>query len=328
MREHVLKLKNLKVAFPGAHGVVRAVEGIDLSIAAGECLALVGESGCGKSVTSLATMKLLDPSFAVVRTDEHWLCGEDVCAYSNRQMERLRGGGVSMIFQDALSALNPVMTIGKQMNEIYFRHLNLSKKEAKERAIEALSMVGIPDPRARYNAFPHELSGGMRQRVLVAMAFACEPALIIADEPTTALDVTIQAQILDLLKKLQVQHRTALLLISHDLSVVVHMADRIAVMYSGKIVEEAPTEILFANPQHPYTKGLLSAIVQIDDNKGRFIQIPGALPDPAHKPSGCYFNPRCAYANEHCKTVMPVLKEQTTKHLVRCHLCGGDEYGA
>ncbi len=322
--KNVLELENLKVAFAGAKGIIRAVEGVSISVAAGECLAIVGESGCGKSVTSLASMKLIDPSSAVIRTDKHILCGEDVTNYSEHQMERLRGDKASMIFQDALSALNPVMTVGRQIDEIFLRHMKISKKEAKNRSIEALSMVGIPDAKSRYSSFPHQLSGGMRQRVLIAMAFACNPDLIIADEPTTALDVTIQAQILELLKKLQMQHNTALLLISHDLSVVSHMADRIAVMYSGKIVEEAPAKELITNPQHPYTKGLLSAVVQINDKKGRFTQIPGTLPDPANKPEGCYFCPRCDKAMKCCEKQMPVLAEGTAQHFVRCHLSGGE----
>lgn len=323
----VLDIQNLKVVFAASRGVIRAVEGVNLSIESGECLALVGESGCGKSVTSLASLKLLDPTLAVIRTDRHILCGEDVTDYSEKQMEKLRGSKVSMIFQDALSALNPVMTVGRQIDEVFFRHSNLSKKEAKERSIEALSMVGIPDPTSRYRSFPHELSGGMRQRVLIAMAFACEPQLIIADEPTTALDVTIQAQILDLLKQLQVQHNTALLLISHDLSVVAHMADRIAVMYSGKIVEETSAKELIRSPQHPYTQGLMSAVVKIGDKKGRFTQIPGTLPDPTNKPDGCYFSPRCPYASELCKNQRPKLEEVSDGHFVRCHKCGGDHHG-
>ena len=322
----VLDIKNLRVAFAAPRGIVRAVEGVSLSVNAGECLAIVGESGCGKSVTSLASMKLLDPTLAAIRTDRHILCGEDISQYSEKQMEKLRGNRVSMIFQDALSALNPVMTVGRQIDEIYFRHFKLSKKEAKERSIEALAMVGIPDPVARYRSFPHELSGGMRQRVLIAMAFACNPDLIIADEPTTALDVTIQAQVLDLLKKLQVEHNTALLLISHDLSVVAHMADRITVMYSGKIMEEADAGELIQSPQHPYTKGLMSAVVKIGDQKGRFTQIPGTLPDPVNKPEGCYFGPRCPCVSEICLNQCPRLEELSDGHFVRCHQCGGGKH--
>ena len=251
--QNAIEVKNLKVVFPDRGRMIRAVEGVDLMVKKGECLALVGESGCGKSMTSLSCMKL-QPSLAAVRLDQLCICGEDVTDYTDRQMQALRGSKISMIFQDALTALNPVMTIGKQMDEIYRCHEKISKKEAKMRSIKALKAVGIPDAELRYHVFPHELSGGMRQRVLIAMAFACEPEVIIADEPTTALDVTIQAQILELLSKMQKEKQTALLLITHDLSVVRSMADRIAVMYSGKIVEEAPAKELLENPLHPYTK--------------------------------------------------------------------------
>ena len=227
-----------------------------------------------------------------------------------------------MIFQDALTALNPVMTIGKQMDEIYRCHEKISKKEAKMRSIKALKAVSIPDAELRYHAFPHELSGGMRQRVLIAMAFACEPEVIIADEPTTALDVTIQAQILELLSKMQKEKQTALLLITHDLSVVRSMADRIAVMYSGKIVEEAPAKELLENPLHPYTKGLMAAVARLDDDKKEFVQIPGHLPDPADKPAGCYFHPRCPYAAAACKKAMPLLTQNQQGRKVRCYEAG------
>ena len=318
-----LRLENLKVAFAGPHGVIRAVEGIDLSIDQGECLALVGESGCGKSVTSLAALKLLDPAACVIRADRHMLLDTDIRTAGERQMSQLRGKRAAMIFQDALSALNPVMTVGEQLDEIFRIHFHSSRKDARCRSIEALRMVGIPDAEARYRAYPHELSGGMRQRVLIAMAFACKPALIIADEPTTALDVTIQAQILELLKRLQKQHNTALLLITHDLSVVAHMADRIAVMYSGKIVEIASARELILKPQHPYTRGLLSAVVQLGDETERFTQIPGALPDPAHKPMACYFQPRCSDAMECCSKCRPALRECSEGHWVRCFLKEG-----
>lgn len=298
--------------------MIRAVEGVDLTVKKGECLALVGESGCGKSMTSLSCMKL-QPPLAAVRLDQLCICGEDVTDYTDRQMQALRGSKISMIFQDALTALNPVMTIGKQMDEIYRCHEKISKKEAKMRSIEALKAVGIPDAELRYHAFPHELSGGMRQRVLIAMAFACEPEVIIADEPTTALDVTIQAQILELLSKMQKEKQTALLLITHDLSVVRSMADRIAVMYSGKIVEEAPAKELFENPLHPYTKGLMAAVARLDDDKKEFVQIPGHLPDPADKPAGCYFHPRCPYAAAACKKAMPLLTQNEQGRKVRCY---------
>ena len=264
-----LRIKNLKVIFPTSYGVVQAVKGISLQIAKGECLALVGESGCGKSVTSLAIMKLLGES-AEYRIDEHYIGGENVKDYSQKQMQKLRGTKISIIFQDALSALNPVMTVGKQLDEIFLHHTRISKSEAKEKSIELLDMVGIPNPQSNYKSYPHELSGGMRQRVLIAMAFACNPDIIIADEPTTALDVTIQAQILSLLSKLQKQNGTALLLITHDFSVVRHMADRVAVMYEGKIIEEKPTRELITNPSHEYTKELIFAVPTIDDEERMF----------------------------------------------------------
>ena len=321
MAELVLNVKNLKVVFPSPLGIIRAVEGIDLEIERGKCVALVGESGCGKSVTSLAIMRLL-PETAIPRVDKLEVCGRDAMAMSESEMQQLRGRKVSMIFQDALSALNPVMPIGRQLDEIYLRHFKVSKAQAKVRSIEALKLVGIPDAERRYNTYPHELSGGMRQRVLIAMAFACDPELIIADEPTTALDVTIQAQVLEVLRKLQRERGTALLLITHDLSVVAHMADEICVMYSGKIVERAAKRELFKNPKHPYTQGLIASVAKIDDKKGTFIQIPDSLPNPINKPQGCYFHPRCPYASDRCRTNMPALRTYEGSRQSRCWLSG------
>lgn len=318
MSNKILDIKNLKVVFPTEMGLLRAVEGIDLSVEKGKCVAIVGESGCGKSVTSLAAMKLLNPTEAIVRADKMELDGMDIMELSDKEMQEFRGKKISMIFQDALSALNPVMTIGKQMDEIFIRHLKLSKKEAKERSIEALRLVGVPDPQMRYKAYPHELSGGMRQRVLIAMAFSCNPDLIIADEPTTALDVTIQAQVLKVLSDMQKQQKTALILITHDLSVVVHMSDEICVMYCGKIVEKATTYDLFKHPLHPYTKGLIASVAKMGDPKGEFVQIPDSLPNPIHKPKGCYFHPRCPYATEKCKEKMPSLRNLENGRQIRC----------
>ncbi len=330
----MLKLRNLKVIFPNAHGIVKAVEGIDIDIRKGECVALVGESGCGKSVTSLAIMKLLASPPAMMQVDELRVDGEELKDYTNKRMQSVRGGKISMIFQDALTALNPVMTVGKQIAEVFLNHsaegngsengeetgkrARMSKKEAKERAIRALELVGVPDPARRYNDFPHQLSGGMRQRVLIAMAFACSPELIIADEPTTALDVTIQAQVLDVLKKMQRSHGTSLLLITHDLSIVANMADRIYVMYCGKIVEVSPAYELFKKSYHPYTRGLLGAIPKLSDERHVFVQIPDSVPNPMNKPSGCYFSPRCAYATEECRTEMPPLVDLGGGRCVRC----------
>ncbi|MCD7818772.1 MAG: ABC transporter ATP-binding protein, partial [Lachnospiraceae bacterium] len=316
--EKVLEIRNLKVVFPNERGIIRAVEGIDLNIEKGKCTALVGESGCGKSVTSLAAMKLLENSGAVVQCDKMELCGVDILSLNDKQMQEYRGSKISMVFQDALSALNPVMTIGKQMDEIYIRHFHVKKKKAKARSIEALRLVGVPDAERRYRAYPHELSGGMRQRVLIAMAFACSPELIIADEPTTALDVTIQAQVLDVLANLQKTHNTALLLITHDFSVVAHMADEICVMYCGKIVERAPARELFQNPLHPYTKGLIASIAKMEDPKGAFVQIPDSLPNPMNKPQGCYFHPRCSEATEKCRKCMPPMRVLENGRELRC----------
>ena len=319
--ELMLKLRNLKVIFPNEMGVVRAVEGIDLDIHKGECVALVGESGCGKSVTSLAVMKLLNTPPALVQVDELKIDGIELKDYSNKKMQSVRGNKISMIFQDAMSALNPVMTIGKQIQEVFLTQGKISKKEAKLRSIKALEMVGIPEPARRYNDFPHQLSGGMRQRVLIAMAFACSPQLIIADEPTTALDVTVQAQVLDVLKRMQKGHGTSLLLITHDLSIVANMADTICVMYCGKIVEKSPAYPLFKNPYHPYTKGLLGAIPKLSDERHVFIQIPDSVPNPMNKPAGCYFHPRCPYATEECRTKMPPLRDMGEGRMVRCFHC-------
>ena len=317
--ELMLKLRNLKVIFPNAMGTVKAVEGIDLDIHKGECLALVGESGCGKSVTSLAIMKLLNSPPALMQVDELCVDGIELKDYSNKKMQDIRGKKISMIFQDAMSALNPVMTVGRQIQEVFLTQKGISKKEAKERSIKALELVGIPEPARRYNDFPHQLSGGMRQRVLIAMAFACNPELIIADEPTTALDVTVQAQVLDVLKRMQQSHNTSLLLITHDLSIVANMADTICVMYCGKIVEKSPAYELFKAPYHPYTQGLLGAIPKLSDKRHVFIQIPDSVPNPMHKPEGCYFHPRCAYATDECRKTMPPLRDMGGGRFVRCH---------
>lgn len=315
----LLNIRNLKVVFPSEMGVVRAVEGIDLSVRAGECAAIVGESGCGKSVTSMAVMRLLNSPPALMKADEMTFDGHDLLRMEENELCELRGRDICMIFQDALTALNPVMTVGRQMDEIFLRHQKMSRHEAKKASIEALRLVGVPSPERRYHDYPHQLSGGMRQRVLIAMAFAVKPRLIIADEPTTALDVTIQAQVLDVLKKLQRENGTALILITHDLSVVAHMADTVHVMYSGKIVETAPLRQLFRQPRHPYTQGLLASVPRLDQCTTRFVQIPDQVPNPMHKPGGCYFHPRCSYCTEECRKSMPVLAQEGENRKVRCH---------
>jgi len=317
---NLLNVKNLKVIYPTDEGVVRAVEGVDLNVAAGECVAIVGESGCGKSVSSLAIMRLLSSPPALFQADEISLDGVDLQGLSEKEMQNVYGTKMSIIFQDALSALNPVITIGKQIDEVYLRHIGKSKKEAKLSTIAALRAVGLPAPERRYHDYPHQLSGGMRQRVLVAMAFICQPQLIIADEPTTALDVTIQAQVLDLLKSLQKAHNTSLILITHDLSVVAQIADRVYVMYSGKIVEEANVRDLFRTPRHPYTKGLISLIPKMTDPVGEQLQqIPLSVPNPMDKPNGCYFHPRCNECTDICRKTMPSLTSLGDGRFVRCH---------
>ena len=318
MSEVLLNLKNLKVIFPANQGIVKAVEGIDIEIKKGECVALVGESGCGKSVTSLAIMRLLNTPPALIDVESINLDGEEISKYSENKMQEVRGKQISMIFQDAMTALNPVMTVGKQIDEVYLKHNNISKKEARKRTIEALRLVGIPEPESRAKAFPHQLSGGLRQRVLIAMAFACLPKLIIADEPTTALDVTIQAQVLHVLSQMQRSHDVSLLLITHDLSVVAHTADTVYVMYSGKIVEKAKVEDLFAKPHHPYTEGLLGSIPRLSDTRKHFVQIPDSVPHPMFKPSGCYFHPHCKYATDKCKEKMPPLLKIDGDREIRC----------
>ncbi|MFW5889217.1 MAG: ABC transporter ATP-binding protein [Bacillota bacterium] len=319
MKDNLLKLRNLKVIFPAEQGIVKAVEGINLDIKKGECVALVGESGCGKSVTSLAIMRLLNTPPAIIDVESINLAGKEITKYSEKKMQSVRGKQISMIFQDAMTALNPVMTVGKQIDEVFLKHNNIDKKQARERTVEALRLVGIPEPRSRAKSFPHQLSGGLRQRVLIAMAFACMPSLIIADEPTTALDVTIQAQVLNVLSQMQKKHNVSLLLITHDLSVVAHTADTVYVMYAGKIVEKAKVEDLFNKPHHPYTEGLLGSIPRLSDTKKHFLQIPDSVPHPMFKPTGCYFHPRCKYATEKCKDKMPPLEIIDGNREIRCY---------
>lgn len=319
MRDLVYRVRGLKVLFPDERGFIRAVEGVDLDIPRGKCVALVGESGCGKSVTSLALMKLLPVPPAIISVDEMVFKGSDIAGYSERQMAEVRGNRMAMIFQDPMTSLNPVMSVGRQIDEVLIRHKKVRREEARVLSIDLLRKVGVPAPEKRYHDFPHQISGGMRQRVLIAMAFACEPDLLIADEPTTALDVTIQAQIIDLIKELTEHQAMSILLITHDLSVVANMADIVYVMYSGKIVEQAGKLDLFARPYHPYTRGLLNSVPSLTGASGeRFVQIPHAVPHPIKKPQGCYFHPRCSYVTEQCQQVMPALEQIGAERSVRC----------
>ena len=329
MSDEILKIKSLKVIFPTEQGIIKAVEGIDFTVYKGECVALVGESGCGKSVSSLAFMKLLKSPPALIDAKVHEFDGVDIRNYTNKEMKDIVGTKLTMIFQDALSALNPVIKIGKQIDEIFIKKLGYTKKDAKESSIEILKLVGVPSARERYSDYPHQLSGGMRQRVLIGMSFASNPKLMIADEPTTALDVTIESQILKLLKDLQKKNGMALVLITHDLSVVRRTADRVYVMYSGKIVEEGTVKQVFENPRHPYTKGLIDSMPKIGKEKREFTQIPGNVPHPLNKSVGCYFNPRCTNKHtEFCKDTMAPLRTLSDGRKVRCwnplHVDGGE----
>lgn len=314
----VLSVSNLKTIFYTAKGVVPAVDGVAFDIGQGETLGLVGESGCGKSVTALSVMRLIPNLQGKISGDIRYE-GRDILALSEGEMRRLRGNDISMIFQEPMSSLNPVLTIGDQISEAIRLHQNLGAKAAGERAIDMLQLVGISLPEKRARAYPHSLSGGMRQRVMIAMALACNPKLLFADEPTTALDVTIQAQILELLKKLRNTFDTAIVLITHDLGVIAEMADRVIVMYAGTFVEEAPVKDLFNSPLHPYTEGLLNSIPRLDGPIRRLQPIEGLVPNPMDLPQGCRFHPRCPYAMEICREKQPELKRLDSRR-VSCWL--------
>ncbi|MDX6575086.1 MAG: peptide/nickel transport system ATP-binding protein [Blastocatellia bacterium] len=301
---HLLEVKNLHTYFPTREGLVRAVDGVSFHLDRGELLGLVGESGCGKSMTALSIMRLISPPGKIVDA-EILFEGRDLLRLSNAEMRAVRGNDIAMIFQDPMTSLNPVFTVGEQIAEALRLHRGLSRKAARASAIEAMREVSIPDPALRADDYPHQLSGGMRQRVMIAMALACDPKVLIADEPTTALDVTIQAQILDLLNQLRKTRELAVLLITHDLGVVAEVAERVAVMYTGKIVEESPVDELFARPKHPYTEGLLRSVPKLtaqDVAKAERLQtIEGTVPRPTALPPGCHFEPRCQYRMPRCK---------------------------
>ena len=299
---------------------VTAINEISFDIGKGEILGLVGESGCGKSVTSLSIMRLLNFTSGKVTKGEVIFDGKDLQKLSEKEMREIRGGKMSMIFQEPMSSLNPAMRIDKQMIEGIRLHTNLSKQEARERAAKILQQVGIPDPERVLKNYPHQLSGGMSQRVMIAMAMSCNPQLLIADEPTTALDVTIQAQILELMKKIQQEEGMSILLITHDLGVVAEMCTRVIVMYAGEIVEEAPVEVLFNNPTHPYTEGLIASVPKLGSGVKVLPSIPGSVPDLSMLPKGCRFAPRCKYATERCHNEEPDLFEVSEHQKCRCWL--------
>ena len=317
MTEPLLELKRLAVSFATDDGTVRAVDGIDLALQRGRTLGLVGESGCGKSVTSLAVMGLLPPENSKVSGEVHFE-GRDLLKIPRAELRDLRGARLAMIFQEPMTSLNPSYTIGNQIIEAIRRHQGLNAAEARKRAIEMLRLVHVPSPEKRIDDYPHKLSGGQRQRAMIAMALACGPQLLIADEPTTALDVTIQAQILDLMRGLRRDTGTAIILITHDLGVVAEMADDVAVMYAGQIVERAPVEALFARPEHPYTVGLLGSIPKLDQKRESLPSIEGRVPDMAHPPEGCRFAARCPFVERACREAVPPLVEVAPGHLSRC----------
>ena len=317
MTAPLLELRRLAVSFATDDGTVQAVDGIDLALQRGRTLGLVGESGCGKSVTSLAVMGLLPPENSTVSGEVHFE-GRDLLKIAPGELRDLRGARLAMIFQEPMTSLNPAYTIGNQIVEAIQRHQGLGAAEARARAIAVLRLVRIANPEKRVDDYPHKLSGGMRQRAMIAMALACGPQLLIADEPTTALDVTIQAQILDLMRGLRRDTGTAIILITHDLGVVAEMADDVAVMYAGQIVERAPVEALFARPEHPYTVGLLGSIPKLDRKREHLPSIEGRVPDMAHPPQGCRFAARCPFVLEACTKAPPPLVELSPGHLSRC----------
>ena len=321
---NVLNIQKLKVLFRAGEGFVRAVEGVTITVGEGERVAIVGESGCGKSVTSLACMRLLNTPPAYITADAMTFVSKDGKTHallSNTETEKLahRDEDMAKIFQDPSTFLNPVMTIGEQLDEVFIYHMKMKKKEARRHSIEMMNQVGIPDPEMRAGQYPHELSGGLKQRILIAMATSLSPRLLIADEPTTALDVTIQAQILKLISERCEKEKMSLLMITHDLGVVREMADRVYVMYCGKIVEEGTVQEILENPKHPYTKALVDTVPGIDERVERFVQIPKSVPHPMHKPSGCYFSNRCSYCTELCKKKQPPLRDIGNGRAVRCY---------
>ena len=320
MSENILTVKDLKTYFYTASGIAKAVDGVSFNIAKGETMGIVGESGSGKSVTSSSIIRLLPPRTGKIVGGYIEFEGKDVLALSKKELNDFRGKDIAVIFQDPMTSLDPVFKIGKQMTEMIMAHQNVTKDEAWKMAVEALSKVGIPEPEKRMNSYPYELSGGMCQRVIIAMAVCCKPKLIIADEPTTALDVTVQAQVLELLKELQRDMDTAILLITHNLGVVWEMCDKVMVMYAGNTVEFTDTKTLYSNPRHPYTWGLLDSMPKLsDESKGELKTIPGTPPDLRLTGKCCNFYNRCPYVTEACTQSVPPLVEVEPGHFVACH---------
>lgn len=318
----VLDIENLSVRFATEDGVVNAVNGLDLRIEKGKAIGLVGETGAGKTTTALSILRLVPDPHGVVDCDKLEVNGQDILSMSAKELEKVRGKEVSMIFQDPMTALNPVFTVGDQIAESISIHENVSMVEAQKLAVGMLELVGIPGERA--GDYPHQFSGGMKQRVVIAIALACHPQLLIADEPTTALDVTIQAQVLDLMKNLRKQYQTSLIMITHDLGIVAEICDEVAVMYAGNVVEQGTLEDVFNHTMHPYTEGLFNSLPNVNDRKSKLKPIPGLMPDPTALPEGCPFHPRCQYATEACRQVQEKRYVSDT-HFIRC--CAYDRPG-
>ena len=320
MAEPLLAIKDLKTYFLSKDKEVKAVDGIDIDVYPRQIVCIVGESGCGKSMTSLSIMRLVPKPRGKIVGGKIVFNGKDLLGLTEEQMTNVRGNDISMIFQEPMTALNPVLTIGDQITEVLIRHRAMPKRQALDKAIEMLQFVGVPRAREIVHEYPHQLSGGLRQRVMIAMAMVCEPKLLIADEPTTALDVTIQAQVLELMKKMREDFDTSIILITHDLGVVADMADHVVVMYAGQVVESVNADEMFSEPLHPYTQALLAAIPTLDEEKEILYAIPGTVPDAGAFPVGCRFADRCALAEAGCFEKMPDLREVKSGHFVRCHL--------
>jgi oligopeptide/dipeptide ABC transporter ATP-binding protein len=314
----LLEVRGLRTYFASERGEVRAVDGVDLSLERGRTLGIVGESGCGKSVTALSIMGLIPQPPGKIAGGEVRFEGEDLLKVPPRRMRDLRGDKLSMIFQEPMTSLNPAFPVGEQISEAILRHKKVNKLQAQNQAVDMLRKVRIPSPERRARDYPHQLSGGMRQRVMIAMALACNPRLLIADEPTTALDVTIQAQILELMRLLRAELGTAIILITHDLGVIAELADDVIVMYAGQVIERCAASRLFSEPQHPYTVGLLGSIPRLHLEQSRLSAIEGVVPDAAAFPQGCRFHPRCPFAVDQCRSDIPVLKEVKTNHYAAC----------
>jgi peptide/nickel transport system ATP-binding protein len=315
----LLRVEGLKTYFFTEDGTVKAVDGVSFKLNKGKTLGIVGESGCGKSVTSMSVMRLIAQPGETIEGEVR-LRGLDILALTEEEMRHIRGNRIAMIFQQPTSCLNPVFRVGDQISEALMLHRGYTKQQARQRAIELLTMVGIPSAKTRIESYPHEMSGGMCQRVMIAMALSCEPELLIADEPTTALDVTIQAQILELMRDLQERYHTGIILITHDLGIVAEMADNVSVMYAGKIVEEAPVDDLFADPKHPYTQGLLASIPVLGEVREKLAVIPGSVPSLRNLPPGCRFAGRCPYVMDICRVEEPTLIPVTESRTARCWL--------